>query len=403
MRIDLQCYFNYICRMIIHRDVLKKVEEALTFFPAVGIIGPRQVGKTTLVKILEKKLQKKTLFLDLERDSDRQKLSEPELFLQQYTEYCIIIDEVQNKPELMNLLRWLIDQNRVPARFILTGSASPDIIKGSTETLAGRIAYFELMPFSLVEIKDHKSLYEHWFWGGFPDALLAPNNQMSELWLENFTETFLQRDIRRIGYDITIPSMERLMKVLASSNGNLVNTEALSKSIGIGVNTIKKYLDILEGSFLVRRLLPYNINTTKRLVKSPKVYIRDSGLLHCLLGLHDFEGLQGHIGLGNSWEGYVIEQIIRVGGKSFDYFFYRTQSGSEVDLVIQGGKTACLVMIEIKYSVKANPSRGFYHAALDLQPQHQYVIVPEGDKWQHRESVWACGLETFLVQELPSL
>lgn len=384
---------------MIQRLILPQVQQALSFFPVVGIIGPRQVGKTTLAKILEKALNQPTLFLDLERDSDRQKLAEPELFLQQYTDRCIIIDEIQNIPTLLPLIRWLVDQDRRPARFILTGSASPDIIKGSTETLAGRIAYFELMPFSLLEIKDVKSQTEHWFRGGFPDALLAPNATLSEMWLGNFIETFLQRDIRRIGYDITIPAMERLLKMLASSSGNLLNVDGLSNTLGISTNTIKKYLDILEGSFLIRRLQPFYANTTKRLVRSPKVYLRDTGLMHRLIGIQDFEQLQGSTWLGHSWETYVIEEIIRVGGKKFEYSFFRTQAGAEIDLVLRGASSK-LTIIEIKYSVNAAPSKGFYEIAQDLKPDFQYIIVPEGEVWERNASIKACGLVWFLTTEM---
>ncbi len=387
---------------MIQRAILPQVQQALGYFPVVGIIGPRQVGKTTLAKILEKGLNKPTLFLDLERDSDRQKLAEPELFLQKYTDRCIIIDEIQNIPTLLPLIRWLVDQDRRPARFILTGSASPDIIKGSTETLAGRIAYFELMPFSLLEIGDRASLTGHWFRGGFPDALLAPNAALSDMWLGNFIETFLQRDIRRIGYDITIPAMERLLKVLASTSGNLLNIDGLSNSLGISLNTVKKYLDILEGSFLLRRLQPFYINTTKRLVRSPKIFIRDTGLLHRLIGIRDFEQLHGSMWLGNSWETYVIEEIARAGGKAFDYAFYRTQSGVEVDLVLRGA-SGKVTMIEIKYSVNASPSKGFHLAAEDLKPDFKYIIVPEGDAWEKSSAVTVCGLLWFLRYEMAKL
>jgi uncharacterized protein len=387
---------------MIQRAILPQIQEALTFFPVVGIIGPRQVGKTTLAKILEKTAHQPTLFLDLERDSDRQKLAEPEFFLQQYMARCVIIDEIQNIPTLLPLLRWLIDQDRRPARFILTGSASPDIIKDNTETLAGRIAYFELMPLSLLEIGELKSQNEHWYRGGFPDALLAPTSTLSEMWLGNFIETFLQRDIRRIGYEITIPAMERLLKVLASISGNLLNIEDISRTLGINNATIKKYLDILEGSFLIRRLLPFYANTTKRLVRSPKIYIRDTGLLHRLLGIRDFEQLQGSIWFGNSWETYVIEEIVKTGGKSFEYSFYRTQAGAEVDLILRGA-SGKLTVIEIKYSSNPVPSKGFYSAVEDIKPDFQYIIVPEGDSWQRSENLKVCGLFWFLKHELEKI
>jgi uncharacterized protein len=387
---------------MIQRAILPQIQEALTFFPVVGIIGPRQVGKTTLAKILEKTAHQPTLFLDLERDSDRQKLAEPEFFLQQYMDRCVIIDEIQNIPTLLPLLRWLIDQDRRPARFILTGSASPDIIKDNTETLAGRIAYFELMPLSLLEIFDIKPQNEHWYRGGFPDALLAPSLALSEMWLGNFIETFLQRDIRRIGYDITIPAMERLLKVLASISGNLLNIEDISRTLGINNATIKKYLDILEGSFFIRRLLPFYVNTTKRLVRSPKIYIRDTGLMHRLLGIRDFEQLQGSIWLGNSWETYVIEEIARVGGKAFEYSFYRTQAGAEVDLILRGS-SGKLTVIEIKYSSNPVPSKGFYTAVSDLKPDFQYIIVPKGETWQRSETLKVSGLYWFLKYEISNL
>jgi uncharacterized protein len=383
---------------MITRAIQTQVQQALTFFPAVGIVGPRQVGKTTLAKIIEQTLDMPTLFLDLERDSDRYKLAEAELFLQQYTHHCVIIDEIQNIPTLLPLLRWLIDQNRQPARFILTGSASPDIIKGNTETLAGRIAYFELMPLSLLEIGDRRTMQAHWFLGGFPDALLAPA-ALSEMWLDNFIDTFLQRDIRRIGYDITIPAMERLLRVLASASSSLLNVDSLSNSLGISANTVKKYLNILEGSFLLRRLQPHFINTTKRLVKSPKIYFRDTGLMHRLLGMPNLEQLQGSIWLGASWETYVIEEIIRVGGKKFSYSFYRTHTGAEIDLLLTA-QAGHLISIEIKYSSDPTPSKGYYLAVADIQPIAQYIIVPTGEMWERSGGVKVCGLRHFLQYEI---
>jgi uncharacterized protein len=385
---------------MIQRHVLPQIQEALLFFPIVGIIGPRQVGKTTLAKILEPSVGKRTLFLDLERDSDRQKLAEAEIFLSQYMDHCVIIDEIQQLPNLLPLIRWLTDQNRVPARFILTGSASPDLIKNNTETLAGRIAYFELMPLSLLEVSDITTQQILWLRGGFPDALLAPTDNLSQMWLGNFIETFLQRDIRRIGFEVTIPAMERLLKILASVSGNMLNYEDLSRSLGISTVTIKRYVDILEGSFLVRKLEPLHANISKRLVKSPKIYIRDTGLMHRLLGITDFSALHGSNFLGASWETFVIEEIIRVGGKRFEYSFFRTQTGAEVDLVLRN-QVGKIIFIEIKYSVNPVPSKGFYSAVSDLSPDFQYVIVPEGDAWQRSADLTVSGLRWFLAHEMP--
>lgn len=257
-------------------------------------------------------------------------------------------------------------------------------------------------PFSLVEITNVKLQSEHWFRGGFPDALLAPNATLSAMWIENFIETFLHRDIRLIGFDIPIPTLELLLKGIASTSENILNVDSLSNTLGINTITVKKYLDILEGSFLLRRLQPYYVNTTKRLVRSPKVYIRDTGLLHRLISIRDLEQLQGSAWLGHSWETYVIEQIARVGGKSFEYSFYRTQAGAEVDLVLKGA-TGKITMLEIKYSSNAAPSKGFYSAVEDIKPDFQYVIVPEGDMWERNASIKVCGLLWFLTHEMEKL
>jgi predicted AAA+ superfamily ATPase len=391
----------YICNMI-ERLITEKVKKALGVFPIIGIIGPRQVGKTTLAKMMEKEVGKPTVFLDLERSSDRQKLAEPELFLTQQTDKCVIIDEIQQMPELLPLLRWLVDQKREPARFILTGSSTPDLIRNNTETLAGRIAYFELTPFSLPEIKRVKTMQEHWFRGGFPLALLVDSDETSALWLENFIDTFLHRDIRSLGYEISIPAMSRLLKILASLHGQILTLSDVSNSMNISAKTLNKYLDILEGSFLIRRLSPYFHNTTKRLVRSPKLYFRDSGLLHNLLQISSLEQLHGSIFLGASWEGYVIEQIILAAGPKWQYDFYRTQGGTETDLVLSqpGGRK---ILIEIKYSVNPTPSRGFFESAVDLKPDFQYIIIPEGAAWMRNETQRVCGLEWFLEEEMKEI
>lgn len=387
---------------MVARRILPEVLAALRFFPIVGIVGPRQVGKTTLARLLAPEVGKPTLFLDLERESDRQKLAEAELFLSQFTDRCVIIDEVQQMPALLPQLRWLTDQRREPARFILTGSASPDLLKDTTETLAGRIAYFELTPFSLLEISHIAAQQEHWLRGGYPDALLAPSPALQELWMRNFVETFLHRDIRRIGFDITIPTMERLLRMLASLSGQLLHWEDLSRSLGVSVPTVKKYIDILEGSFLLRRLEPLHVNLSKRIVKAPKMYLRDTGLMHHLLGIGSVEVLYGSPHLGASWETYAVEEIYRAAGKRFRYTFFRTHAGAEVDLVLEtpAGRR---IFIEIKFSTNPTPSKGFYTAVADLAPEARYVIVPEGEKWQRSPDLYVCGLQWFLEQEMPAL
>lgn len=386
---------------MISRTITEKIKKALGVFPVIGIIGPRQVGKTTMAKTLQGYLDKETILLDLERHSDQQRLAEPELFLGQQMDKCVIIDEIQNMPELLPLIRWLVDQKREPARFILTGSSTPDLIRNNTETLAGRIAYFELHPFSLLEVAQTTTMETHWFRGGFPLSLLAGSDEGSRMWLENFIDTYLQRDIRSLGYQISIPVMGRLLQVLASANGKILTLTDVSNSMNISTKTVNKYLDILEGSFLIRRLSPYFLNTTKRLVRSPKLYFRDSGLLHTLLQIESLDRLYGTIFLGPSWEGYVIEQIIQAAGSSWQYDFFRTHAGAEADLVLSqpGGKK---VLVEIKYSVDPTPSRGFYESAAALKPDFQYIITPQGDAWMRNEHQKISGLEYFIKKELPN-
>ena len=387
---------------MIHRIITDKISRALQVFPIIGIIGPRQVGKTTLAKLLESQLGKPTIFLDLEGHSDRQKLVEGELFLSQQMDKCVVIDEIQQMPELYPLLRWLVDQQRTPARFILTGSATPDLIRNNTESLAGRIAYFELTPLTLPEVLSVTTMQTHWFRGGFPLSLLAASDEESTMWLENFIDTFLQRDIRNLGYEISVPAMGRLLQILASLNGKILTLSDISNSMDITTKTLNKYLDILEGSFLIRRLSPFFANTTKRLVRSPKLYFRDSGLLHQLLQMNTLERLHGTVFLGPSWESYVIEQIIQTAGNFWQYDYYRTYSGAEVDLIMSqpGGKK---VLLEIKYSVDPTPARGFYEAVSELKADAQYIIIPEGETWQRNADQKVSGLAHFLLHELPLL
>lgn len=386
---------------MIYRELYKDISKALTYFPVVAILGPRQVGKTTLLNELKSSLAQDSILLDLERESDKQKLQEAELFLSQQKDKTVYIDEIPLMPSLIPLIRWLVDQDRRAARFVITGSASLDLIKSNTETLAGRIAYFNLLPFSLKEVSDQKSIFEHWYRGGFYGSLFAPDDELSHVWMDSFIETYLQRDIRRLGYEISIPAMNRLLRVIASIHGNVLQIEPISKNLGISVNTIKKYLDILEGSFIIRRLEPYYINTTKRLVKAPKIYIRDSGLLHRLSGIQSLDQLYGHILLGHSWESYVIEEILKSCGKKFEYYIYRAHTGAEIDLILKG-KDDLVIAIEIKHSTKTNPSKGFYSAVEDVKANKKYIIVPEGDGYTRSDHVMVGGLK-WVIDELEKL
>lgn len=385
---------------MIQRDLTSDITKALTYFPVVGIIGPRQVGKTTLAKQLLLELMRPSIYLDLELDEDVARLGNAQAYLQSHQDKCVVIDEIQLMPRLFALLRALIDQNRVPARFIILGSASPSLIRQSSETLAGRIAYNELTPLSLKEIEGEGiSQNEHWFRGGFPDALLAPESDLSAMWLRNFTNTFMEKDLRAMGYDISLQTMIKLYRMVAHLHGQLLNMSGLAASLGVTQPTVSKYLNLLEGGFLIHRLQPYHVNLGKRLVKTPKIYFRDTGILHQLAAIPNFEALQGNALLGASWEGYVIEQIRRVAGETWQFYFYRTQTGAETDLVLisPAGKMTC---IEIKYAVAPSLSKGFYQSMDDLKPHYQYVIVPSGTPYFLNEKLKVCSLSHFLNTEL---
>ncbi len=387
--------------MIIERQITKQILKNLTYFPVAGIVGPRQVGKTTLAKVLQKGIELPSLHLDLELDEDLYKLDNPQAYLQMHAEKCIIIDEIQRLPSIFPLLRALIDQNRRPARFIILGSSSPELVRNSSESLAGRIAYSELTPFSLLEVNNIGiEQSKHWFRGGFPNAILAPNDEFARVWLQNFIYTFMEKDIRLLGYDINIPTMDRLLKMLSHLHSSMLNVSDVSRSMGISMPTINKYLDLLEGGFLIRRLQPYFVNFGKRLVKTPKIYIRDSGILHTLANITSYEALFGNPLIGASWEGYVIEQIYRcLEFRAWSFYYYRTQIGAEIDLVLisPSGKMAC---IEIKSTNNPVLSKGFYNSVADLKPQFQYVITPSSEMLVNKEGVVVCSLMQFLSVEL---
>lgn len=388
---------------MIERMITQKILRDLTWSPVVGLVGSRQVGKTTLVKSLQPKISKPSIYLDLELHEDWFKLEDAQSYLSSHAEKCVIIDEIQVRPELFALLRALIDQRRDPARFILLGSASPHIVKLNTETLAGRIAYHELPPFSFSEIRHQFSLEQHWLFGGFPNALLATEPLVSRKWLDSFTDTFIHRDLSRLGFSIPAGTLRNMLSMLAHLHGSILNVSSLANSLGVTQPTASKYLELLEGSFLIRRLPPYFANFGKRLIKSPKLYLRDSGLLHFLLRVFDAESLRGNPQVGASWEGYVIEQIMREAPEFSDFYYYRTQNGAEVDLLMltPKGKKVC---IEIKFSVMPAISKGFYESRNDLQPDFSYVITPgSGEAFERSDGVRVCSLEAFLEVELGAL
>ncbi len=385
---------------MIERLLAKKILRDLSWSPILGLVGSRQVGKTTLVKHLQSEIAKPTLYLDLELREDWFKLEDAQSYLSGHADKCIIIDEIQVRPELFALLRALTDQKRSPARFFLLGSAAPHIVKLNTETLAGRIAYHELPPFSFSEIRHLFSQEEHWLRGGYPGSLLAAEAFISRKWLDDFTETFIHRDLSRLGFAVPEGILRNMLSMLAHLHGSMFNASTLAASLGVSQPTANKYLELLEGSFLIRRLPPYFVNLGKRLTKSPKLYLRDSGLLHFLLRVFDMEQLRGNPGVGNSWEGYVIEQIIREAPEFSAFYYYRTQHGAEVDLLIitPSGKKVC---IEIKFSVAPIISKGFYQSIEDVKPDFKYVITPAGERFDRSDGLCICPLSVFLEKELP--
>jgi predicted AAA+ superfamily ATPase len=383
--------------MYLNRTLEGEIHQLVNFFPVVAIVGPRQVGKTSLVKTIRKDLKKASLYLDLENPDDLIKLTNPSLFLDPLVEKTVIIDEVQKMPTLFPVLRGIIDRNRKPGRFILLASASPDLIRDSSETLAGRIAYLELSPFSFQEVQELVDFREHWQRGGFPDSLLAPDETLSGLWRRNFISTYLERDLPLLGLGANPILSRKLWQMTAHMSGQLLNMKNLGNSLGLHGKTIKAYLDFLEAAYLVRRLRPYHANLKKRLIKTPKIYLRDTGILHQLLGIPSFVELSGHPIIGASWETYVIEQIASVLPDWAEIFFYRTHDGTEADIVVTRGGIP-EILIEIKYSTTPKTNRGFFIAQTDLGTKRNYVICPVETGFPLRN-----GVQAVSYREIPSI
>lgn len=374
------------------RRALGTVTEALTRQAAVALLGPRQVGKTTLaLQIAE---QQSSLYLDLEDARDRDKLTNPASFLEAHENQLVILDEIHRIPELFQALRGLIDRGRRrgkrTGRFLLLGSASIDLLRQSGESLAGRISYIQMTPLSALEVKgpDEESL---WIRGGFPDSFLSADDSQSLAWREDLIRTYLERDIPLFGPRIPAETLRRFWTMLAHSQGGLHNASRYATSLEVSGQTIGRYTDLLVDLLLVRRLEPYRLNVGKRLVKSPKVYIRDSGLVHALLNLPDRNSLLGHPVAGGSWEGFVIENLVAVSPSRTVPGFYRTTGGAEIDLLLElpGGERWA---IEIKRNTIGKPARGFFEACNDLQPARRFVVHAGPDRYTIGPGVEAIGL-----------
>jgi len=388
--------------MIIQRTILSDLSRLVDSFPVVGVIGPRQIGKTFLVHQLKEQLTKKSVYLDLELASDVAKLSDPQLYLEQQSDQTVILDEVQRMPGLFPLLRALVDQHRVPGRFILLGSASPELIRDVSESLAGRIAYLEVNPFSIKEMPAEFSQNTIWLRGGFPLSILASTSSKANEWMRFFVKSYIERDLPLLGLQVSPIQIERLWKMLAWLNGQVLTISDVANSLGLSVPTAKRYIDFMENAFLIRRIYPVWTNLKKRLVKAPRVFIRDSGILHHLLGIPDYDQLLAHPAAGHSWEGFVIQQIAAHLPNQIEMLYYRTHNGSEVDLVLNKGLSV-VAAIEIKLSDAPTLSRGNTIAFTDLAATANYVITPSSDDYQIRENLRVCSLRSFILNYLPKI
>jgi hypothetical protein len=372
---------------MIPRRLTTELRDLLAQFPAMALLGPRQVGKTTLALALGRDVD--AVYLDLESEPDRAKLAQPELYLAEHRDRLVIIDEVHRAPGLFPVLRGLIDRGRREGRtagqYLLLGSASLDLLRQSGESLAGRIAYKELAPFDVLEVPDVRG-EDLWVRGGFPDSLLAANAEHSLRWRLNFIRTYLERDIPQFGPRIAAETLRRFWTMLAYQQGALLNVAQLARNLGVDVKTAAGYLDLLVDLLLVRRLPPWHANVGKRLVRSPKVFVRDSGLIHALLGIPDREILLAHPVVGQSWECFVIENVLVAAAGRAEGHFYRTSGGAEIDLLLSwpGGP---LWAIEIKRSLAPKPERGFHAACADLKPERKLIVYPGDDSYSIAEGI----------------
>jgi uncharacterized protein len=369
-----------------------KIKQYLENFPAVAILGPRQCGKSTLARHILNDYPE-AIFLDLENPEDRMKLTDPGLFFQLHKEKLICLDEIQRIPEIFPLLRSVIDQSNCNGQFLILGSASRELINQSSESLAGRLSYLELTPFQFTEIEQkYESLFSYQLRGGFPRSFLAINNEMSFQWRRSFISTFLERDLSVLGFGYPPETMRKLWMMCAHQQGQISNLSRLGQSLGVSHTTIRTYLDLLRDTYMVRILHPYTVNTNKRVVKTPKVYLRDTGILHALLNIKSYEELMGHPVFGASWETLVIEQLLaRYEGVAG---FYRTPAGAEIDLVIEIDRKK--IAIECKASTVPSVGKGFYTALEDLRIDEAYIVAPIKNKYPVKERVWVTSLQEML-------
>jgi predicted AAA+ superfamily ATPase len=378
----------------IHRSLQEQVEEYMKLFPVVALLGPRQCGKSTLAGEMGKNA-KDFLYIDLESPADRMRLNDLTLFFGINRSMTVCIDEAQLMPHIFPELRSIVDKDRRNGKILLLGSASRDLVNQSAESLAGRIGYLELSPFTFSEIDNgsQENLINHWLRGGFPQSYLAENTKNSNIWRKQYLQTYLERDLITAGNSVSLLVIQRLLQMLANNNGQLFNSSQIANSLGISYHTVRNYVDFFEKSFLTRSLQPYLPNLNKRLNKSPKVYFRDSGLLHTLLDVTDMNHLLGLQAYGFSWESYVIENIVS-HAPDWQPWFYRTSTGNEIDLVLTRGNKK--IAIEIKSSLAPILSKGTYQSLNDLDISELIVVSLVEKSYHFKPEIWICNLRDVL-------
>ncbi|RZM24766.1 MAG: ATP-binding protein [Pedobacter sp.] len=388
---------------MIPRKIKEKITELLDEFPAVAVLGPRQVGKTTLAEEIASLINPDHIYLDLESPTDHAKLNEPEAYFELHKGKLIILDEIQRVPELFAILRGVIDKSRKEGyrtgQFLILGSASLDLLKQSSETLAGRIAYIELPVLTLSEIEQATPKKQDILWlrGGFPDSFLAKTDDASLRWRLNFINTYLERDVPQFGPRIPATTLRKMWTMLAYQQGSQVNVVQLGANLDITSPTTKRYLDLLEDLLLIRTLRPWSGNLGKRLVKSPKIYIRDSGLVHALLNLKTLDDVLSHPVVGASWEGFVLENLLSCLPIGITPWFYRTSAGAEIDLVIEQSPKK-IYAIEIKRSMTPTVSKGFYHGCEDVGAVKRFIVYPGTERFPTSQSTTVISLMEMMQE-----
>lgn len=384
---------------MIPRFLEKKIFARLFNTPAIAILGPRQIGKTTLARQIANSWQGEHIYLDLQRPSNLAKISDPEMFLSEQSGKLVIIDEIQSLPHLFPVLRSVIDERRHNGenfgQFLLLGSASLDLIQKSAETLAGRISYIDLCGLNITEIDDRNDLNKLWLRGGFPTSFIAQSDESSLIWREDFITTYLERDIPSFDVNVPAKTLRRFWTMLAHLQGQIIDKSTLAGNLGVSAASVSRYLDLLVDLLLIRPVHPWSGNIGKRLVKRPKYYIRDSGILHALLSIDNLSNLLGHPVVGKSWEGFVIENLFTILPKRITPFFFETSSGAEIELILEISPLH-RIAIDVKRSLSPVLSKGFYNACEALNVKERFVVYPGHDKFSYPNDVTIISLAKMM-------